>query len=405
MKFAGHHGVLPVLVGVAAASRCKPHPPSSSTLITTPTISSVPVSSVPVSSVPVSSVPVSSVLISSAPASSVLSSSSILSSSIPSSSLAATCGGAQCLAAITAVSSIGDAFCSSWLSWTPATTVVTEVETVTSTHTNLETVTAVVTLTTATVTETAGTTTLFQKRRQLPSADPAESIFSECDSASASVSSACSCHLAGSTTSTVTVTETTTSTEIPEYTGTLTTTETTNVIQTVSAEATRVVPAQPILNSGLESYLTTGNISPWTDTVSTTGGTLQIINGVNPCVSAGDCAGGQVVIRVYPPTIGGYTAIRQTFLARPNTSYNLSFMYRCLNYNNVAYMSVWYAGQLVPNGNVQCNTPGSAFARPRVGPFTTDETGVGEIEVRFHNPGGLLYLYMYADAFEATVAV
>lgn len=279
------------------------------------------------------------------------------------------------------------------------------------------------------------------RKRQLPSADPAESIFSECDSASASVSSACSCHLAGSTTSTVTVTETTTSTEIPEYTvrakihtylispsrlspltsihsvhtnvtcnpikSTLTTTETTNVIQTVSAEATRVVPPQPILNSGLESYLTTGNILPWTDTVSTTGGQLQIINGVNPCVGAGDCAGGQVVIRVYPPTVagGGYTAIRQTFLARPNTSYIFSFMYRCLNYNNVAYMSVWYAGRLVPNGNVQCNTPGAAFARPRVGPFVTDETGVGEIEVRFHNPGGLPYLYMYADAFEASAVV
>ncbi|KAH7629118.1 hypothetical protein B0T09DRAFT_409761 [Sordaria sp. MPI-SDFR-AT-0083] len=397
MKFA-RHGVLPVLVGVAAASRCKPHPPSSSTLIT-PTISSV-----PASSVLTSSAPASSVLTSSAPASSVLSSSSILSSSIPSSSLVPTCGGGQCLAAITAVPSIGDAFCSSWLSWTPATTVVTEVETVTSTHTNLETVTAVVTLTTATITETAGTTTLFQKR-QLPSADPAESIFSECDSASASVSSACSCHLAGSTTSTVTVTETTTSTEIPEYTGTMTTTETTSVIQTVSAEATRVVPPQPILNSGLESYLTTGNISPWTDTVSTTGGQLQIINGVNPCAGAGDCAGGSVVIRVYPPAAGGYTAIRQTFLARPNTSYNFSFMYRCLNYNSAAYMSVWYAGQLVPNGNVQCSTPGSAFAHPRVGPFKTDETGVGEIEVRFHNPGGLPYLYVYADAFEATVAV
>ena len=176
------------------------------------------------------------------------------------------------------------------------------------------------------------------------------------------------------------------------------------MIQTVSAQATLVVPPQPILNSGFESYVATGNILPWTDTVSTTGGQLQIIRGVNPCTGT-ECAGGQVVIRVYPPTVagGGYTAIRQTFLARPNTSYMFSFMYRCLNYNNAAYMSVWYAGR--PVSNVQCNTPGAMFARPRVGPFATDETGVGEIEVRFHNPGGLPGLYMYADAFEASVVV
>ncbi|KAK3398432.1 hypothetical protein B0T20DRAFT_453186 [Sordaria brevicollis] len=392
MKFAGH-AVLSVLVGVAAASRCKPHPPSSS-LLSAPTISSAPASS---------SVPESSVLISSAPTTSDLPSSSILSSSIPSSSVAPTCGGAQCLAAITAVPSIGDAFCSSWLSWTPVTTVVTEVETVTSTLTNLETVTAVATLTTATVTQLSGTTTVFQKRQL--SADPAESIFSECDSASESVSSACSCHLAGSTTSTVTVTETTTSTEIPEVTSTVTTTEITNVIQTVSAAATQTVASQPVVNSGFESYLKTGNISPWTDSVSTTGGQVQIINGVNPCTAGPVCAGGQVVIRVFPPTSVGYTAVRQTFLARPNTSYMFSFMFRCLNYNAASSMSVWYAGRLVPNGNVMCTTPGAMFDRPTVGPFTTDGTGVGEIEVRFHNGGLAPYLYFYADAFEASMVV
>ncbi|KAH9894495.1 hypothetical protein F4778DRAFT_783925 [Xylariomycetidae sp. FL2044] len=60
------------------------------------------------------------------------------------------CGGAAvgtCLRAIADTPlEIGEAFCSSWLSQAPVTTVVTEVVTATSTHTSVESVTTILML-------------------------------------------------------------------------------------------------------------------------------------------------------------------------------------------------------------------------------------------------------------------
>jgi hypothetical protein len=62
------------------------------------------------------------------------------------------CGSPKCLGAVSADPAVGESFCSSWLSLAPATTTVTEIETVTSTLANLETALTTLTLTTATTT-------------------------------------------------------------------------------------------------------------------------------------------------------------------------------------------------------------------------------------------------------------
>lgn len=175
-------------------------------------------------------------------------------------------------------------------------------------------------------------------------------------------------------------------------------TTTTKVIATVEALATETVPAQPVLNPAFESYLTTGNINPW---VIGNTGTVQIINGVNPCVSGSECAGGQVVLRVFPPS-NSYSSISQNFIAKPSRTYGLNFMFRCLNYNAQSKIEVWYNGQF--KGSTNNCMASSAFSRP-TSPiqFTTDSTGQGTLEIRFVNGVGTPSLYMYADDFRATL--
>ncbi len=200
----------------------------------------------------------------------------------------------------------------------------------------------------------------------------------------------------------MTIVETVTATDAAEVTATTTETVTLGAIATQSVQPTYTVPAQPIVNGNFETYATTGNILPWTDTTATTGGTLQVINGVNPCAADG-CAGGRIVIRVYPPTSGGgYTAIKQdSFPAKPSTTYNVSFLYRCLNFDNgVSGIDVYYKGAKI--GAALCTSSSSAFQRASGLQFTTDATGVGSLEVRFKNPSNLQYLYFYADDFAAT---
>ncbi|KAK4211299.1 hypothetical protein QBC37DRAFT_290617 [Rhypophila decipiens] len=406
-------------------------PPSSSAVSSSVVSSSIPSSSsVVISSVASSSIPssssavVSSVVSSLVPSSSSVVISSFISSLIPSSSaptsstpvsssssVIETCGGNQCFAAVTAEPAIGESFCSSWLSQTPETTVITETATATSTHTSLETATTLLTLTTATTTVITGSTTHFLKRlaassvAQISSAPaPSATILSQCASDNDRVSSACSCYL--STTSTVTVYETATSTVVAEVASTVIAPSTTKVIATVEALATQTVQAQPIVNAGLESYLASGNLLPWTDSVSSTGGQMQIINGVNPCSSNNgvvECAGGQVVVRAYPPnTAARYVSLKQTFLAKPSRTYSLSFLYRCLNYDANTKIEVWYAGQRV--GSTANCFNSAAFFRPTGGiQFTTDATGRGEIEIRFVSSGATPYLYFYADDFKATL--
>ncbi|KAM7187080.1 hypothetical protein V8F33_011414 [Rhypophila sp. PSN 637] len=390
-------------------------PPSSSAVSSSVVSSSVPSSSsVVISSVASSLIPSSSSVVISSIVSSLIPSSSVPISSSPvssSSSVVETCGGNQCFAAITAEPAIGESFCSSWLSQTPETTVITETAVVTSTYTSLETATTLLTLTTATTTVITGSTTHFLKRvaassvAQISSAPaPSESILSQCIADNERVSSACSCYL--STTSTVTVYETATSTAVAEVASTVIETSTTKVIATVEAVATQTVPAQPIVNAGLESYLTKGNILPWTDSVSRTGGQMQIINGINPCSNSNgvvECAGGQVVVRAFPPnTPGGYVSLKQTFLAKYSRTYSLSFLYRCLNHDGNTKIEVWYAGQRV--GSTHNCIGSTAFSRPTGGiQFTTDATGSGEIEIRFVSSGATPSLYFYADDFKATL--
>ncbi|KAM7188959.1 hypothetical protein V8F20_010371 [Naviculisporaceae sp. PSN 640] len=168
--------------------------------------------------------------------------------------------------------------------------------------------------------------------------------------------------------------------------------------------ATHTVPAQPVVNPAFESYVSTGNISPWA--ISNMGtGRIEIIDGVNPCSNEnGDvqCAGGRVVIRPFPQNSpNAYSSISQTFLAKPSTTYGLSFMYRCLNYDAGTRIEVWYNGQFKGSTNNCVNT--ASFQRPTTPiQFTTDATGQGTLEVRFVSSGGTPYLYFYADDFKAT---
>jgi len=324
------------------------------------------------------------------------------------------CGSVKCLGALAAQPAAGESFCSSFLSLSPATATVTEVETVTSTQVGLEPALTTVTATRGTVTVTTGeATTLFQKRaptistieEPAPTSSPDQEgeILSKCSSNDARISKACNCFLSTATASTVTVTETATSTEGVEATSTVFETVTADAVATVSvAPPAYTVPANIILNGAFESYATTNNILPWT--VATTSGTTARVEPIYPlsvCGTNGDCPGGTVIIRAYPPTSGsGYTSMTQTFLGRPSTTYNVSFLYRCLNYDSNTRITVLYNG--VPIGDAFC--PNGNFNRPAGLHFTTDSTGRGEFQVRFANPSNLPYLYWYADDFKAIAA-
>ena len=245
---------------------------------------------------------------------------------------------------------------------------------------------------------TAAPKTIYAKREE-PSAtaDLASQALAQCGSAESSVSSACSCILSTATASTVTVVETVTATEAADVTVTTTETVTSGVVATAYATPTTVTVTNPIVNGDFESYINTGNILPWT-TGST--GTLQVINGVNPCSTSG-CAGGRVVVRVYPPINGGgFLALKETFTAKASSTYGVSFMYRCLNYDANTRIDVYWKGAKVGTANECVNS--AAFKVASGIQFTTDETGTGELEIRFMNPSNMPYLYFYADAFQAT---
>lgn len=244
---------------------------------------------------------------------------------------------------------------------------------------------------------TAAPKTIYAKREE-PSAtaDLASQALAQCGSAESSVSSACSCILSTATASTVTVVETVTATEAADATVTTTETVTSGVVATAYATPT-VTVTNPIVNGDFENYLNTGNILPWT---SSSTGRLEVINGVNPCTTSG-CAGGRVVVRVFPPTTGGgYLALKETFTAQASSTYGVSFMYRCLNYDPNTRIDVYWKGAKVGTTNGCVNS--AAFTVASGIQFTTDETGTGELEIRFMNPSNMPYLYFYADAFQAT---
>lgn len=185
---------------------------------------------------------------------------------------------------------------------------------------------------------------------------------------------------------------------------TVVSTVTENVEATVSVDAPPVtIPTNILINGDLESYLTTGNILPWTEFESAAGGRLDVVNGVNPCTSASYCAGGRVVVRPFPPnTPGGFKGLRQAFVGRPSTTYNVSFLYRCLNYDGGSKIELWYGGRQIGVASQCINS--AAFQVASGIQFTTDSTGRGELQVRFIGSGGTPYLYFYADDFKAVAA-
>lgn len=116
------------------------------------------------------------------------------------------------------------------------------------------------------------------------------------------------------------------------------------------------------------------------------------------CSVERDCPGGSVIVRAYPPkTANSFISIKQTFAAKPSTTYAISFLGRCLNYDISSGYQVLYKGSLV--SDIRC--PDGNFHTLSGGQFTTDVTGVAELEIRFKNGGGLQYVYYYADAFQA----
>lgn len=222
-------------------------------------------------------------------------------------------------------------------------------------------------------------------------------ILAQCNNVASRVSSACSCIL--STTSTTTVVETVTATESAEATITTTATITTGVVATEHATPT-VTITNPIINGAFEGYTTTTNLLPWTGSGVASDARVEPLYPISVCGAGGYCPGGSVIIRVYPGTTrGSYFALRQdSFTAKPSTTYNVSFLYRCLNYDSSSGIDVYFKGAKV--GGDRCANGNFNHIKSGI-QFTTDETGAGALEFRFLNPSGLPYLYYYADDFQA----
>jgi hypothetical protein len=330
---------------------------------------------------------------------------------------------------------VGEDFCSSWLSL-PVVAITTTITDATETSTvyNTQTVHATtgVVSTVTTFTTAVSTTYIFQRAiasseaapslspstdaEATPSpspstdanADPASGIYSAC------ISSACSCYLSLSNipaASTSTVYATATSLVSVETTTTLTETSTSLTTTTVieSAAASATIPPNPILNGNFGTWKTEGNIEPWTNSSATTGDKLYLLN-TQVCVNEGTtaspiwyCNTGSVA-QVWPPNVsGGYITLSQVFRAKPNTRYQIDFLYRCFVANSaVARVEMLYQG--VSGGSVYCPDQSVGFIRPKNAmAFTTDGTGIGTMTLKFWNgPSGTQAMYHYIAEIVAT---
>jgi len=170
------------------------------------------------------------------------------------------------------------------------------------------------------------------------------------------------------------------------------------VTAVVSATPSIIVPKNVIPNGAFEQYISASQLKGWESSSSAPGGQLDVIYPLNVCSPTGDCPGGSVIIRAYPPKDPNtYLSIKQSFIAKPNTQYRMNILVRCLNYDQSSGLRAFYNGVLTStaicaNGN---------FNRVSLGFFTTDATGVGELEIRFLNGNGMDYLYYYADDVRA----
>ncbi|KAK0724401.1 hypothetical protein B0H67DRAFT_640946 [Lasiosphaeris hirsuta] len=212
----------------------------------------------------------------------------------------------------------------------------------------------------------------------------------------------CSSYLSLEITSTVIEVSTTTSVHANIETNVSVETVTVKTSTACSSKEKRISSACSCLLSSTSSIIVSvfeTSLLPWTDSVATTGGQLDIITGLNVCGAGGDCPGGSVVIRAYPAkTANSYLSIKQTLTARPSTTYAVTYLVRCLNYDTTSGMDVFYKGVRV-GGNSCLDTVFNRYTGTR---FTTDLTGVGELEIRFKNGASALQgLYYYADDFQA----
>ena len=321
---------------------------------------------------------------------------------------------------------VGEDFCSSWLSLpvgaiTTTITDATETSTVYNTQT-VHTTTGVVS-TVTTFTTAVSTTYIFQRAIASSEAAPSPSPSTDADADadadadpaySACISSACSCYLSLSdipAASTSTVYATATSLVSAETTITLidTTTSltTTTVIESAAASAT--IPPNPVINGNFGTWKTDGNIQPWANSTATTGDALYLLN-AQVCVNEGTtaspiwyCNTGSIA-EVWPPNVsGGYITLSQEFRAKPNTRYQIDFLYRCFVANSaVARVEMLYQG--VSGGSVYCPDQSVGFIRPKNAmAFTTDGTGVGTMTLKFWNgPSGTQAMYHYIAEIVAT---
>jgi hypothetical protein len=329
--------------------------------------------------------------------------------------------------------SIGEAFCSSFLSLQPleaATTTVTVVRDalVTTTNTKSETTTTTVTIIDATITTTTGTvsaTTLtitmppLAKRAQT-SSDPSASILSACKTKSARISSICSYLLPAATalTSTVTVEQTSTSTTVVELTvrlpfpfpppprlggvcdrgltgaGQATAVETATNTVTVTEYAVATAQPTPFANGNFQA----GSILPWTIGGSAPGVTnVHLLTNQAVCAANGACTDSDL-LRFTPPPLG-YVSILQTFDALPSTTYKVG-----LHMNapanilpNALDIQVLYNQALLGTHEIISATMGSPYEAVSIWEFTTDSSGRGTLEVRVVRTGSVPAGYIYLD--------
>ncbi|KAK0730112.1 hypothetical protein B0H67DRAFT_548129 [Lasiosphaeris hirsuta] len=293
--------------------------------------------------------------------------------------------------------SIGEAFCSSYLSLDVTTTVtIAHDQIVSTTHTNSEESTTTVLINAGTVTATTGTITVLGKRAE-PSEDPTASILSVCKSKPSRISSVCSCLLpsASPVIATVTVENTVTYTSVAEYTTTKVDTVTDTTTTTVNVAATNYV--QPVINGNFQA----GSIQPWTNSIAQTGGNVEYIPGGNVCVDTGSNCHSSTIVRMTPPITGGkYVSISQSFQAEPLTTYTLSVLLNS-RYGGSASGAPGIQGvyQGVSLGIYDLNVPAVElyFKTLTIGQFTTDSSGTGTLDIRILNRAGSAGAYFYID--------
>jgi len=159
----------------------------------------------------------------------------------------------------------------------------------------------------------------------------------------------------------------------------------------------------PVINGDFSG----ASLEPWVSSAATgeTEGKVEYIRGGNVCVDAAANCHSSTIIRMTAPITGArYVAISQTFTAAPSTTYKLSILLnsRYGGANGVTGIQALYQGANL--GTYAANTPSIElyFKTISFWEFTTDATGVGKLEIRVLNQGGLAGQYNYLDDIMVT---